>query len=130
MVVQMVILNIYHKVPLIPVPDWLKAVTRCLSCVCGNVRVRNVSADDQENEETTRECKSKRGATEEKNLETNNNSILEELCKITSRMDSHVVGEGLREEWQIVGHTLDRFCFIIFITVQMGLVIATYWMIP
>ena len=34
--------------------DWVKAVTKCLSCACENARLHNVPVDDQQNEDATR----------------------------------------------------------------------------
>ena len=54
MVIQVAILNIYHKVPLDPVPDWLQCVTRCLSCARGNRRVRNAPGRNQQKVDDTK----------------------------------------------------------------------------
>ena len=125
MVVQMAVLNIYHKAPPTPVPEWLKVLIRRLPCMGGSERVQDVPTNEKQKENHVEEVNTAAETAGEKQLCVEGSGILNEVCKITDRLESHFIGEDLREEWKIVGRILDRFLFFIFVTVHLVLFIIT-----
>ena len=119
----MAVLNVYHKVPLTPVPEWLKALIRRLRFISGSERVEDAPVNDDQKEKDVKKVSKTAATTGQKELVDESSGILNEVCKITDKMESHFAGENLREEWKIVGRVLDRFCFVIFMTMQMILFI-------
>ena len=119
----MAVLNVYHKVPLTPVPEWLKALIRRLRFISGSERVEDAPVNDDQKEKDVKKVSKTAATTGQKELVDESSGILNEVCKITDKMESHFAGENLREEWKIVGRVLDRFCFVIFMTIQMILFI-------
>ena len=120
MVIQMAVLNVYHKVPLTPVPEWLKALIRRLQYIGGSERVEDAPVND---DQKIKEVNTTTETTDGKQLVDEGSGILNEVRKITDKMESHFAGEDLREEWEIVGRVMDRFCFFIFITVHLILLV-------
>ena len=119
----MAVLNVYHKVPLTPVPEWLKALIRRLRSISGSERVEDAPVNDDQKEKDVKKDSKTAETIGQKELVDESSGILNEVCKITDKMESHFAGENLREEWKIVGRVLDRFCFVIFMTMQMILFI-------
>ena len=77
-IIQVAILNIYYKEPLVPVPGWLRHVTRCHLCTRGNRRVESEPISNQEKEGDVDESCARKSTefgkqrqTEDKNI-TNN----------------------------------------------------------
>ena len=130
MVIQTAVLNVYHKMPLTPVPEWLKALIRRLSYISGSGRAEEAPVNEDQKEKDGKEVNKTAEATNRKQLVDEGSGILNEVSKITDKMESHFAGEKLREEWKIVGRVLDRFCFFIFITVHLIILviaIARVW---
>ena len=131
MVVQMIILNFYHKFPLTPVPGWLKRIAYLLTCrrmgskvgntSNGSVEVKDVKVTDVIEMDDTVDAKVPLGE---------NDGILKEVCKITDEMAIRAQEETTQEEWQIVARVMDRFFFLLFVILQVSLVIATFGVIP
>ena len=119
MVIQMAVLNVYHKVPLTPVPEWLKALIRRLSYISGSGRAEEAPVNEDQKEKDGKEVNKTTEATNRKQLVDEGSGILNKVSKITEKMESHFAGEELREEWKIVGRVFDRVCFFIFITVHL-----------
>ena len=119
----MAVLNVYHKVPLTPVPEWLKALIRRLRFISGSERVEDAPVNDDQKDKDVKKVSKTAATTGQKELVDESSGILNEVCKLTDKMESHFAGENLREEWKIVGRVLDRFCFVIFMTMQMILFI-------
>ena len=126
----MAILNIYHREPLVSVPGWLKTTTWCLSGTICNRHVGNELVGNQQEENDTTEPSAMGEATCERQQSIENDAIMSELRKITERLDSHGVDEKLREEWRNVGQALDRFFFLLFITIQLSLTLVTVGRLP
>ena len=131
MIVQMVILNFYHKAPLIPVPDWLKRITRCLACHHVRSQVGSTSDDNAQNKDGSfQDVKEVDRTSNEKRLLGDTKSIWGEVCKITDEIANRAADEAMREEWQVVARVMDRFCFWFFVLLQVILVVSSFGVIP
>ena len=131
MVVQMIILNFYHKFPLTPVPDWLKRTAYFLTCRRMGSKVGNTPGGDTGSKDAkVTDVNEMDDTVDERVPLGENDGILKEVCKITGEMANRSEDETLQEEWQIVARMMDRFFFILFVIIQVSLVIATFGAIP
>ena len=131
MIVQMVILNFYHKAPLVPVPDWIKRLTHCLACQRISPQVGSTPVDWTNNkDDNTEDVQGVDDTFNDKHLSGENNVLYGEVCKITNEIATHTAEEVMREEWQVVARVMDRFCFWFFVLLQVILVVASFGVIP
>ena len=126
MIIQVAILNIYHKEPLVPVPVWLQCTIQCLSCGRANRRVTDEPMETKKKLDATKQRKRSVMGQE---MQAENSVIQCETCKITGAANRHDVVEDLREEWKQVGQVLDCLFFIAFIMIQLILIIITFGMV-
>ena len=131
MIVQMVILNFYHKAPLVPVPDWLRHFTRCLGChhfgsQVGSTSVNSANTSDVNLQDVKRINRASNG----KHLSEDDNRVLGDVCKITDETATRAAEEAMRGEWQVVACMMDKFCFWFFVLLQVVLVASSFGIIP
>ena len=126
MIIQVAILNIYYKEPLVPVPGWLRHVTRCHLCTRGNRRVESEPISNQEKEGDVDESCARESTEFGKQRQAEDNNITPEPRQITSGMDRRVSGEVMQEEWKRVGQILDRSFFFIFIAIELCLIFTNF----
>ena len=126
MIIQVAILNIYHKEPLVPVPVWLQCTIQCLSCGRANRRVTDEPMETKKKIDATKQRKRSVIGQE---MQAANNVIQCETCKRTGAANRHDAVEYLREEWKQVGRVLDCLFFIVFIVIQLILIIFTFGMV-
>ena len=131
MVVQMIILNFYHKFPLTPVPGWLKRTAYFLTCRRMSPKVGSTPDGSTGSKDAkVTDVNEMDDTVDEKVPLEKNDGILKEVCKITDEMANRAEDESMQEEWQIVARMMDRFFFVLFVIIHVSLVIATFGAIP
>ena len=126
MVVQMIILNIYHKTHLTPVPKWLKRAQQILICH-GSMRVADIPIG-QKPESTNKALHMPNSAdkTHVKAPTKNNNGVPIENCDGSDEISD----EALQQEWQKVARMMDQIFFVVFLLLQVSLIIGIVSVIP
>ena len=127
MVVQMIILNIYHKAPLSPVPTWLKRAQQISTCPHGIMPVADISngLEEESTKENPNMAKSA-DKTPAKASASDRNGDPVEICDESNE----TAEESLRQEWQMVARMMDKIFFIVFLLLQLSLIIGIISIIP
>ena len=127
----MVILNIYHKAPVTPVPTWLKRIQQYFTRRRGNTRVEDIPENrKQECTKGTLKTVDMDDVTQNKKESHGNDGFAEDICKHTEKVISRPSKDALREEWQAVARLMDQIFFIVFVSVQVSLMIGAFGIIP
>ena len=115
-VVKMIILNIYHKSPLTPVPKWLNGIKQYITCRFGITRVADISENPQQATTKARVSITDEKAENRSGKRSNgNDDAMTKVCKCTRETMRGAFEEAMREDWQSLAQSLVRAFFIILI---------------
>ena len=130
-VVQIDILNIYHKAPLTPVPLWLKKIAQFSPCRSGCFAQSDVPKSPRgESTRVIMKSGDLGDANQGRKQTSGNNGVSDEAYIHADEVANRKIDEVLREEWQTVARIMDNIFFVIFVLLQVTLVIATFCIIP
>ena len=125
--IQMMIMNMYHVTPLRPVPRWLRTTKDVLSCRCCRRRGEVQPSPDQKVPEP--EAGVIVDEAESKDSESDL-LLLNEIRVLSEKVKSDEKENAMAEEWKEIAKLLDWWFFTMFALFQFIMAIVCFGILP
>ena len=130
LLIQLLLMKLYHVRPIRPLPKWLKFLRSCLWCLIRHPVHHVIKMHGSQVPMDDLEFNSTEYTKNTNSMETVGVAAIKEIRVLSKKVHSTEEENALIDEWKLVADTCNRLFFYMSVSVQIMLVIICFGVVP